>query len=225
MEIFEKISAHYIKGMMLHDKLANYYDFLGMRGYKRYHEHQFYCDCKAFRKLNRYYINHYSRLIAETEFDEYNIIPNSWYRYKREEVDTATKKNAVETAMQKWIEWETETKKLLENSIKELDAPLNALSSGVSLSSVRKGLRFLKTSFSRWPKNMPLTMLIIVQSPFFLSQHQSNTDAIARGIAIWNIGDDIRSIASVTMSGEDSLRSWSIRSSSSVILLADGPHG
>ena len=121
MEIFEKISAHYIKGMMLHDKLANYYDFLGMRGYKRYHEHQFYCDCKAFRKLNRYYINHYSRLITETEFDEYNIIPNSWYRYKREEVDTATKKNAVETAMQKWIEWETETKKLLENSIKELE--------------------------------------------------------------------------------------------------------
>lgn len=119
-DVFEKVSAHFIKGMMFHDSMANYYDFLNLRGYKRFHEYQFLCDTKNYRKLNRYYINHHSRLVSESEFDEPNVIPDSWYRYKREEVDTSTKKNAIETAMQKYVEWEKETKDLLEKSIKEL---------------------------------------------------------------------------------------------------------
>ena len=119
-EVFEKISAHYIKGMMIHDKLANGYDFLNLRGYKRFHEYQFICDTKNYRKINRYYINHHSRLVSEAKFDEPSVIPDSWYRYKREEVDLSTKRSAVETMMQKWIDWERETKSLLESSIKSL---------------------------------------------------------------------------------------------------------
>ena len=119
-EIFKKLSAHFIKGMMVHDQLANYYDFLGLRGYKRCHEYQFYCDTIAYRKINRYYINHHSVLIPEMKVDDPEIIPDGWYRYKREEVDAQTKRNAIETGMNKWIEWERETKELLEDSIKEL---------------------------------------------------------------------------------------------------------
>jgi len=119
-EIYKKISAHYIKGMMFHDQMTNYYDFLGLRGYKRCHEYNFYKDTIAYRKINRYYINHHGGLIPEMKVEDPGIIPESWYRYKREDVDVQTKRNAVESAITKYIDWEQETKTTLEASIKEL---------------------------------------------------------------------------------------------------------
>lgn len=119
-EVFEKLSAHFIKGMMFHDQMANYYDFLNLRGYKRCHEYQFYRDSIAYRKINRYYINHHSKLIPESEIDDPALIPDSWVRYKREEVDASTKRTAVETGIRKYVEWEKETKEALESSIKTL---------------------------------------------------------------------------------------------------------
>ena len=31
-EIYAELSAHMIKGIMMHEQLANYYDFLGLEG-------------------------------------------------------------------------------------------------------------------------------------------------------------------------------------------------
>ena len=41
-EIYAKINEHMINGLMLHDQLANYYDFLGLEGYKRCHEYHYF---------------------------------------------------------------------------------------------------------------------------------------------------------------------------------------
>lgn len=119
-EVFSKLSAHFIKGMMVHDQMARYYDFLGLKGYKRIHEYQFYEESKVFRRINRYFINHHSKLIPEMRVDDPALIPESWYNYKREDVDGQTKRNAVETGMRKWVEWEQTTKTEIESAIKML---------------------------------------------------------------------------------------------------------
>ena len=62
-EIYGRISKHMILGMMIHDQLANYYDFLGLKGYKRCHEYHFLSETCAYRGLNRYFINHHNKLI------------------------------------------------------------------------------------------------------------------------------------------------------------------
>ena len=108
-DIFNDLSAHFIRGMMVHDSLATYYDFLSMRGFKRYHEYQFKCDSCNYRKLNRFYVNHYNKMITEKSVGDPNIIPESWYRYSREDVDVETKKTAVKNGMAEWIRWETAT--------------------------------------------------------------------------------------------------------------------
>lgn len=108
-DIFSELSAHFIKGMMVHDQMANYYDFLSLRGYKRYHEYQFKHDSCNYRKLNRFYINHYNKLIAEKPVSDPNIIPETWYRYSREDVDPATKKTVIKAGISEWIRWETAT--------------------------------------------------------------------------------------------------------------------
>ena len=119
-EIFRDLSTHGIKGVMLHEQMADYYDFLNLHGYKRCHEYHMFCEMKALRKLHRYFINHFNRLIEEDAFENPDAIPSSWYRYKRQDVDANTKRSAVKSGIEKWVSWEEETKDLYQKMYKEL---------------------------------------------------------------------------------------------------------
>lgn len=119
-EVFSKIAEHMINGMMFHEQMANYYDFLGLQGYKRCHEYHYLDETIAYRKICRYYINHYSKLIAEPSFNNVSAIPENWYSHIREDVDTNTKRSAVQSGIEKWVIWERETKRLYEDMYKEL---------------------------------------------------------------------------------------------------------
>lgn len=119
-EIYSTLSAHMIQGMMAHDQLANYYDFLGLKGYKRCHEYHFLKETLGYRSLNRYFINHHNMLIPEVRVDDPKIIPDSWYSHVRSDVDMTTKQNGVRSGLTKWVEWERDTKSLYEQMYKEL---------------------------------------------------------------------------------------------------------
>ena len=119
-EIYSRLSEHMIKGMMIHEQMANYYGFLGLDGYRRCHEYHFLAETKNYRKLNGYFIHHHNMLILETRFDSPEIIPESWYDHTRQDVDAGTKKNAVKNGLEKWVSWEKDTKHLYEDMYKEL---------------------------------------------------------------------------------------------------------
>ena len=119
-EIFKDLASHMIQGMMVHEHLANYYDFLGLEGYRECHEYHFMQETCAYRKLCRYYMAHYNKLIPDSRIDTPDVIPGSWYNYSRQDVDANTKKNAVKSGLTKWVDWETETKELYENMYQEL---------------------------------------------------------------------------------------------------------
>ena len=119
-EIFAELSAQEIKGLMIHDQMADYYDFLSLRGYKRAHEYHYKKEMCNYRRLHRYFINHFGKLIEERRIDNPETIPASWYRYTRKEVDANTKRGAVRTGIEKWIAWEKETKALYQTAYKEL---------------------------------------------------------------------------------------------------------
>lgn len=118
-EIFTKLAEHQINGMMVHEQLANYYDFLGLPGYRNCHEYHFMAESCTYRKICRYYVNHYNKLIPVTEFDTPEVVPESWYKYNRQDVDISTKKNAIKSGLEEWVDWETETKKLYSDMYKE----------------------------------------------------------------------------------------------------------
>ena len=119
-EIFKSLSAHMIKGVMTHEELADYYDFLGLKGYKRCHEYHAMSEMCGYRQLCRYYINHYSKLIPFIKIDQPEVIPDSWYSHVREDVDPSTKKNAVKNGLSAWLDWEKSTKDLYQQMYKEL---------------------------------------------------------------------------------------------------------
>lgn len=119
-KVFSTLSAHGIRGMMIHDQLANYYDFLSLHGMKRCHEYHFYCETKAHRDLQRYYLSHYNRLISEGEVDSSDIIPASWYSHVKQDVDASTKRNAVSSGLDTWINWEKSTKEAYSQAYHDL---------------------------------------------------------------------------------------------------------
>lgn len=121
-EIFQKLATHMIKGMMFHQELANYYDFLHLCGYKKCHEYHYLDESCGYRKLFHYYVNHYGKLIKKSEIDSSEIqeIPKSWYEHTREDVDSKLKRQAVQSGVQAWVKWETVTKELYQHCFKQL---------------------------------------------------------------------------------------------------------
>lgn len=119
-EIFSKVASHMIEGIMVHDQLAIYYDFLQLKGYKRCHEYHFLCENVSYRGINRYFTNHYNKMIVLNQIPDPAVIPSSWYKYSRQDVDTNTKRSAVKAGYERWVEWEKSTKLLYESLYKEL---------------------------------------------------------------------------------------------------------
>ena len=119
-EIFKELSKHMIRGVMFHSQQADYYDFLNLHGYKRMSEYHLFCEMKLLRKLHRYYLNHFNKLIEEDRVEDPELIPTSWYRYARQDVDINTKRSAVRTGMESWVDWEEQTKELYERMYREL---------------------------------------------------------------------------------------------------------
>lgn len=119
-EIFSEINNRFIGAIMMHGQFADYFDFLGLRGYKRLHEYQHLAESMERRKVCRYYINHHNALIKEDFSGEVNIIPDAWYTAKRLSVGKSTKQKAVEDGFIEYHNWESETKSIYEKYSQKL---------------------------------------------------------------------------------------------------------
>ena len=119
-EIFTELTNHMIQGVMVHERMADYYDFLSLKGYRYCHEYHSLKESIEYRKLYHYYMETYNKLIPETHFETPNVIPNNWYKYTRQDVDTKTKRTSVKSGLETWHNWEKETKELYEAMFKEL---------------------------------------------------------------------------------------------------------
>lgn len=119
-EIFSIISTHMAKGLKIHNQLATAFSFLNLCGYKKCHEYHFFEESYNYRCLNNFYLDNYNKIIIENVVEEVNIIPNNWYKHLKEEVDANTKRAAIKDLTKVWVEWEKETKTLLETKYKEL---------------------------------------------------------------------------------------------------------
>ena len=119
-EIFSEINNRFIGAIMMHGQFADYFDFLGLRGYKRLHEYQHLAESIERRKVCRCYINHHNALIKEDFSGEVNIIPDAWYTAKRLSVGKSTKQKAVEDGFIEYHNWESETKSIYEKYSQKL---------------------------------------------------------------------------------------------------------
>lgn len=119
-EIFGKIANHMVEGLMFHSQMAEYYQFLGLDGYSQCHEYHFLCESKSYHKIIIDFINYFNKLLPTSQAENPNVIPRTWYKYIRADVDMSTKRNSVKTGLEKWVSWEKETQNLYQQMYKEL---------------------------------------------------------------------------------------------------------
>lgn len=118
-EIFARLATHMIEGTKIHCTMFKAYDFIGLCGYAKCHLYHYMEEIKGYECLLHYYSTHYHKLLNTNDVPNPDIIPGTWYKYNTMEVDTNTKRNTVKTLMEKWVEWERETKKLYQEMYKE----------------------------------------------------------------------------------------------------------
>ena len=119
-EIFARLKAHMLEGMVFHDEMARYYGFLNCGRWKSEHEWRYAEETEGYRDLCEYYMTTYNMLIPVEPMNRPDVIPDSWYRYMRQDVDANTRKNGMEIGIRKWVEWERETKNLYQEMWKQL---------------------------------------------------------------------------------------------------------
>lgn len=121
-EIFTKLASHMWKGINIHKAMMEAYDFLALKGYSKCQEYHYLEEINDYSNLLHFYMHNYQKLIKVDQPDELNIIPQSWYKYTREDVDANTRRSSVKDLMTKWIDWEHSTKLLYQEAYRELDA-------------------------------------------------------------------------------------------------------
>ena len=119
-EIFGRINAHQIEGVMLHSQLAEYFGFLNLCGYQRQQECQAMSEFFEHQKTVMYFVSRFNHLLPEAAAKDPEIIPDAWRGYTRQQVDAGTKRKAVRDAFLRWHSWESETKKLYEQAYADL---------------------------------------------------------------------------------------------------------
>lgn len=120
-EIFEVIVSHLTKGVMFHDKMMDLYGFLGLYGFKKMHEYQYYCESIERRKAKCYVLDHMNLLVREEPDDSgLNFIPANWYEHTRHDITPESRKQYIAPSFQGYKQWEEETKDLLSYCANEL---------------------------------------------------------------------------------------------------------
>lgn len=111
-DIFRAIGDRQVTALMFHGQMTDLFDFLGLWGFKRMHEYQYFQESHSHRRLCEYYINHHNKLMGDGNPGSPQVIPPDWVQYSRFDVTPQIRKQAVEKAFKDYKGWEMETLEL-----------------------------------------------------------------------------------------------------------------
>lgn len=111
-DIYKAIRDRQVSALMFHSQMADLFDFLGLMGFKRMHEYQYFSESAEGRGISRYYLNHHNKLLVGGHPQGPKVIPQEWGQYTRFDVTPQVRKQAVEKAFKEYQDWEMETKEM-----------------------------------------------------------------------------------------------------------------
>lgn len=147
-EVAIKISQHMMKGVVFHTQLSEYYNFLNLNVYSQFHKYQAEEEfCQALEFQDWYVSNHGKLIPTITNPAIENIIPQEWFSHTKQDVDKATVRQGVQDGHVKWINWEAQTRRLYQDSIKELQNEVDKMYIRKLLKKVNKELMRAKEKY------------------------------------------------------------------------------
>ena len=119
--IYSEISAHFLEGLMIHNKLMETFYFLGCYGYGDFHKKQYIDESKNYAKLAKYFISRNGKLIHTNQVsDPYVDSYAKIYPFTYDQFSTEQIKSLITRSIDEWVKWETSTKYFLNDKISEL---------------------------------------------------------------------------------------------------------
>lgn len=119
-EVFNQVAQRMVEGLMTHSQLADYFGFLGLDGYQQCHIYHFFEENCNYKKIERYFLDHYNKLIKDMPVQNPNIIPEDQFQYSRQQVTKEIRKEAVRAGFDKQVYQEKGTKKFYEQCYQNL---------------------------------------------------------------------------------------------------------
>ena len=119
-EIFSQIAQRMIEGLMTHSQLADYFSFLGLKGYHKCHIYHYFEENSNYKKIAEYYMTHYNRLLIDMPFKNPNVIPENQFQFNRYQVSMDSRKSAIKTGIERQVTQERGTKKFYEQHYQAL---------------------------------------------------------------------------------------------------------
>lgn len=119
-DIFKTVACRLYGGTLFHEQLIQAYNFLCLEGYKDEQLEHYEEEVEGFHRLLDYYMAHYDKLIQLDNVPVIKVLPIEWYGHTRFEVTPYEKRNAISNIYKEWLNWETETKQILEKAYQDL---------------------------------------------------------------------------------------------------------
>ena len=117
-EQYINVITRLLDGVMFHEQMSIYYNFLGLKGFSKCHKYHYLSELHSYNCLLEYYINKYNKLINIKPNTDINIIPQNWYKFTKLDVDVSNIRGGIKTGLSKWLEWENETLNIFKESYK-----------------------------------------------------------------------------------------------------------
>ena len=108
--VYAAINARQLTALMFHSEMADLFAFLTLKGFQDMHEYQYLVESAGYRAVRNYYMTQYGKLLQEDDPHPIDVFPEDWYRYKRSDVTPEIRRQAVQVALEQYLDWEKETK-------------------------------------------------------------------------------------------------------------------
>lgn len=114
-EVYAAINSRQLTALMFHSEMADLFGFLNLKGFQDMHEHQYLAESACYRALRNFYMTQYGKVLQEDDPEIIEVFPEDWYNYKRSDVTPEIRRQAVQVALEQYLEWEEDTKECYEH--------------------------------------------------------------------------------------------------------------
>lgn len=119
-EIYGVIDSRMVEALMFHSDMMMYFAFLGLDGYSKKHEYQYFKESKGRKCFQRFIMDRTNKIVCEHNIKNPHAIPEEWYKHTRMDVGSNILSKSVKEGFEKYKKWEEETLEMFETIASEL---------------------------------------------------------------------------------------------------------
>ena len=132
-EIMKEVYDHSMNGVIFHSDMVTAFDFLKLKGFKKWQEHQTEEEVETTNDVQHHFIKHHKMMLHPYQGGYMSpVIPKEWYSHSAMDISAADIQAHTKRLLHEYHKWEKDTVEFLKEKSKELIA-LEAYSEYIEL--------------------------------------------------------------------------------------------